>query len=129
MLRQELAVCEDFGSLPDSIIDKDGDPILNFTLAANEFSDLLWNKWQQKILIANNTGADILVLVGRRECSVGNRSLILKDEQVLVIGENNGHLIKTLSIIPENEAVIFSEIGEKNLTVEGWEAIRGARDA
>lgn len=128
MLSNELAICEEHGTLPDAIYDQNGDLVTDFVLAASEYSDLLWDKWQQKIFIANNTGSSVLILIGRRGCTVGNRTCILADNQNMVIGYEYTHLVKTLSILPLAEATLYSESGTKNLTVEGWEAKRGVRD-
>lgn len=120
MREHEIPVCSGPGQLPDVIV-SGGLPITNYTLPAGATSDLSWNTPRQKVLIHNETGADVLVLIGEVGCTVGNRSIRLADgDPPLVIGAARPHLLECVSVRPDVEAVIHSATGTKTLTVLGW---------
>lgn len=120
MREHEVPVCSGAGQLPDVIV-SGGQPITNYTLPAGVASDLFWNTPCQKVMVCNETGGDVLVLIGAAGCTAGNRSIRLADgDPPLVIGASRPHLLECISIRPDVEAVIHSATGTKTLTVLGW---------
>ena len=90
-------------------------------IAANSAVDFAWSAVQQKVVVQNDTGATIYVVVGGTGASpTHSAALSVAAGQALVMGHHRPHLVQHLSIYSV-AAAIFSGAG-KNLTVVGWAA-------